>query len=130
MLHKLNYVINSNDYDILQQFKEKLSLVGIETKPLKSSDKYCCFESSWNDSDAQNLHLKNSNSRNAGAKPKQLQYNGKPVTCGMVYQFRHTKNLSDAEIASLFDISESTVCRRRKKHISNGDFYSNSSTIF
>lgn len=130
MIQKITYVVNSNDMDILQQFTDRLSMVGIQSKHIKSSDKYNYYESCWSDLDAPNLQSKGLNSKNSGAKPKQLKYNGNPVDCGLIYQLKHSKNLSDAEIASLFDVSESTIFRRRKKHLSNGDFYSDSRTIF
>ncbi|MCM1219308.1 MAG: hypothetical protein NC548_32920 [Lachnospiraceae bacterium] len=75
-------------------------------------------------------HLGKSGSKKAGAKPKQLIYNGEPVTCGFVFQLRNVKNLSDAEIGLIFDISESTIARRRKKHSAEGSFYAGSTVIF
>ena len=130
MIQKITYVINSNDMDILQQFTDRLSLVGIQTKHTKSTDKYNYFESCWSDSDIPNLQSKRFHSKNPGAKPKQLNYNGNPVDCGLIYQLKHIKNLSDAQIATLFSVSESTIFRKRKKHLSDGTFYQNSSTIF
>lgn len=130
MIQKITYVVNTNDKDILQQFIKRLSFAGIQSKHLKSSDKYNYYESYWSDSDSPDLQYKNHNTKSAGAKTRQLKHNGKSVTCGFVYELRHTKNLSDAEIASLFDISESTIFRRRKKHLSDGTFYENSDTIF
>lgn len=129
MIQKITYVINSNDMNILQQFTDRLSMVGIQSKHIKSSDKYNYYESCWSDSDMPNQSNKH-NSRNSGAKPKQLIHNAKPVDCGFIYQLKYSKNLSDAEIASIFDISESTVARRRKKHLSDGTFYDGSETIF
>ena len=130
MIQKITYVINSNDMDILQQFTDRLALVGIQTKHIKSSDKYIYCESCWSDLDTPNLQSNKHNSRNPGAKPKQLIHNAKPVDCGFIYQLKYSKNLSDAEIASLFDVSESTISRRRKKHLSDGTFYDGSDTIF
>ena len=130
MIQKITYVINSNDMDILQQFTNRLSMVGIQTKQIKSSDKYIYCESCWSDLDTPNLQSNKHNSRNSGAKPKQLIHNAKPVDCGFIYQLKYSKNLSDAEIASLFGISESTIFRRRKKHLADGNFYEGSETIF
>lgn len=130
MLHNLTYILNSENQEILRLFEAKLSLVGIHTKHIKSSDRYHYFEASWDDTDILDRHLKNSRSQNAGAKPKQLLYNGNPATCGFIFQLRNIKNLSDAEIGMIFDVSESTISRRRKKHLSNGDFYENSNIIF
>lgn len=125
MIHKIIFATNSNE-DSLQQFQNILLMAGVQTKHLKSENKLNCFESTWDDANSPKMVFKG----NAGAKPKQLTYNGESVTCGVVYQLRNCKYLSDAEIGSLFDISESTITRRRKKHISNGDFYDGSSIIF
>lgn len=130
MLHKISYAVMSDDTDILQQFESRLAIVGIQVNLIKSSDRYSYFEASWDDADIPCQPFKNSRSRNAGAKPKQLIYNGSPVTCGFVFQLRNNKNLSDAEIGLIFDVSESTISRRRKKHLSDGNFYKDSSTIF
>lgn len=128
MIHKLTCALNSNDTTLIQQFVERLLLIGINLEQLKSSDKYSYFEATWNDSDT-NLPLK-LNARNAGAKPKTLQFNNSPVTCSLVYQLREYKHLSDAKIAEMLDVSESTICRRRKKHSLNGSFHEGSKTIF
>lgn len=130
MIHNLTYILQSDDKDIFHQLESRLSLVGIQTRHLKSSDKYSYLELSWDDADIPTPHLRNSNSKNAGAKPKQLVYDGKPVSCGIIYELRHTKNLSDAEIGLIFDVSESTIARRRKKHLSEGSFYEDSDIIF
>lgn len=129
MIRKVNCALNSNDDMIVQQFISRLLLTKIQTKNIKSSDRYTSFEACWDDSD-KDLFLKNHNNRNAGAKPKILKYNNTPVTCGLVYQLRCQKNLSDAQIGVLFDISESTICRRRKKHTLDGNFFENSNIIF
>lgn len=130
MIRKLTYAIYSDDADILQQFEDRLLLVGIQVKHIRSSDKYHYFDASWDDTDIPDLHIKGSRSRNAGAKPKQLLYNGNPATCGFIFQLRNVKNLSDAEIGMIFDVSESTIARRRKRHLSEGSFYENSTIIF
>lgn len=129
MIQKLACAINSNNDMLIQQFISRLQLIRIQIKNIKSSDKYTSFEAYWDDSDTY-LSLKNHNNRNAGAKPKILKYNNTPVTCGLVYQLRHQKSLSDAQIGALFDISESTICRRRKKHTLDGNFFENSDIIF
>lgn len=129
MIRKVDCALNSNEDMIIQQFLSRLLLIGIQTKNLKSSNRYTSFVACWDDSDT-DLSFKKHNIRNAGAKPKILKYNNTPVTCGLVYQLRHQKNLSDAQIGALFDISESTICRRRKKHTLDGDFFENSDIIF
>lgn len=128
MVQKLTCALNSNNDIVIQQFTDRLLLVGIHSEKLKPSDKYCYFEITWDDSDT-NLPLKH-NIRNAGAKPKELLYNNSPLTCGLVYQLRNQKHFSDAQIGAMLDVSESTICRRRKKHISDCNFYEGSNTIF
>lgn len=128
MIQKLTLAVNSNDDILIQKFTDRLLLVGIHPEQLKSSDKYSYFEITWNDSDT-GLPLKH-NTRNAGAKPKELLYNNSHVTCGLVYQLRSQKHLSDVQIGTILDVSESTICRRRKKHLSDGNFYEGSNTIF
>lgn len=61
---------------------------------------------------------------------KQIKYNGNSVTCGTIYQLKVVKGFSDYAISALFNVSESTIWRRRKKHTENGDFYDGSTTIF
>ncbi|MCM1222007.1 MAG: hypothetical protein NC548_46795 [Lachnospiraceae bacterium] len=128
MVHKLVYAADSNDADALGQFNDRLALSGIQTKQLNTSDRYSYFEAVWDDADIP--APKSSHSKNAGAKPKPFIYNGKPVDCGFIYQLRNIKNLSDAEIGLIFDVSESTVARRRKKHLSDGSFYEDSTVLF
>lgn len=129
MIRKVNCALNSNDDMFVQQFISRLLLAKIQTESIKSSDRYTSFVACWDDSDT-DLSFKNHNNRNAGAKPKELLYNNIPVTCGLVFQLRNQKQLSDAQIGALFDISESTICRRRKKHTLDGDFFENSDIIF
>lgn len=128
MIQKLTIAVNSKDDILIQQFTARLLLVGIHSEKLKPSDKYCYFDITWDDSET-DLPLKH-NIRNAGAKPKELQYHNSPITCGLVYQLRSQKHFSDAQIGAMLDVSESTICRRRKKHISDGSFYEGSNTIF
>ena len=61
---------------------------------------------------------------------KQIEYKGHSVTCGAIYQLKEVKGFSDYAIATLLNVSESTVWRIRKKHLENGDFYDGSATIF
>lgn len=122
MVHTLIFAANSNE-DTLQQFQNRLSTAGVQTKHLQSDGKLNYFESSWDDADSMAK-------KNPGPPSKELKYNGESVTCGIIYQLRNKKNLSDSRIGSLFGISESTITRRRKKHISNGDFYDGSTTVF
>lgn len=127
MIHKIIFATNS-DEDTLQQFQNMLLMVGIQINHLRSEGKLNYYESIWDDANSSKMASKGN--VNSGAKPKQLIYNGEPVSCGTIYQLRNYKHLSDAEIGSLFDISESTVSRRRKKHISNGNFYDGSNIAF
>ncbi|MDE6568259.1 MAG: helix-turn-helix domain-containing protein [Lachnospiraceae bacterium] len=64
------------------------------------------------------------------AHRKQIEYKGHSVVCGTIYQLKEVKGFSDYAIATLLNVSESTVWRRRKKHMANGDFYEGSTTIF
>ncbi len=127
MIHKLTYAVNSKDDNILRQFVDRLALTGIQTEQLKLSEKYTYFESVWNDDYIPKVY---SNKGNAGAKPKRIKYNGNSVTCGLVYLMKNEKGLSDAEIGLLLDVSESTISRRRKKHMESGCFYEGSTAIF
>ena len=122
MVHTIIFAANSNE-DTLQQFQSKLLSAGVQTKHLQSDSKLNYFESTWDDEDSPGK-------KNPGPPFKELKYNGEAVTCGTIYQLRNKKNLSDARIGALFGMSESTITRRRKKHISNGDFYDGSTTVF
>ena len=64
------------------------------------------------------------------AHRKQIEYKGHSVVCGTIYQLKEVKGFSDYAIATLLNVSESTVWRRRKKHMANGEFYNGSTTIF
>lgn len=129
MIHKVMFAVNPEDDSAVLKFLDRLLIAGIHTKQINCSDKYKCFESIWDDSDNLNFTMEK-NSRNAGAKPKELKYNGKPVSCGSVYLLKKQKHLSDAELGELLDVSESTISRRIKKHLSDGNFFENSRTIF
>lgn len=129
MIHKITCALNSNNDILIQNFLSRLLLADIRAKILKSSDRYSYIDIAWDDSNPA-LSAKPHNIRNAGAKPKELQYNNSPVTCGYVFQLRNQKHLSDAQIGAMLDVSESTICRRRKKHLSDSSFYEGSNTIF
>lgn len=128
MLQKILYAIYPEDNFAVQKFMERLALAGVQTEEIESSGKYAYFESSWEDTEIPEQFLKNS--RNAGAKMKQLEYKGKSVSCGSVWQLKYYKNFSNKKIGQLFDVSESTISRRIKRHSSNGNFYENSKVIF
>ena len=64
------------------------------------------------------------------AHTKQIEYKGHSVTCGTIYELKVTKGFSDYAISTLFNVSESTIWSRRKKHMANGNFYNGSTTIF
>jgi len=119
-----------DDAKVVPQFTDRLLLVGIQTSLIKSIKEYSYYEFSWDDADVLEVSLKEHNARNAGAKPKELFYKDKPVSCGFIYLLRTQKHMSDAEIGFLFDVSESTILRRRKKHMENGDFCENSKVVF
>lgn len=130
MKHSIIYVIKKEDDVFMQEFIERLQCVEIQTRKINDTEKYTYYESSWDDVDIFKAPMKEHNPRNAGAKPKEIRYKDKPVSCGFIYLLRKQNHLSDAEIASLFDISESTISRRRRKHIENGNFYENSKVVF
>lgn len=113
--------INTNDENLIQQFKNRMSSARIQVSALKAADsRYTYFRLQWDD----NIHRKK-----AGAKPKKLFLDGKEADCGLIWKMRD-EGISDAGIAAIFDISESTVTRRRKKHQADGDFYDGSTIIF
>lgn len=128
MVHKIIFAVGSVDNSAVQKFLNRIQNVGIQTRKVKSSDSYICFQSVWDDSNIPEIFIQNP--RNAGAKLKQLRYNGKTVSCGFVYLLKCQKNLSNAEIGQIFNVSESTISRRIKKHSADGNFYENSKKIF
>lgn len=128
MTQRIRYIINPEDDSAMEQFIDRLQFLGMQTIKMKSFDKYRCFESTWDDTENPELLLKNS--RNAGAKQKELNYNGKPVPCSSVFLLKYQKKLSNAKIGKLLNVSESTISRRIKKHSSDGNFHENSRTIF
>lgn len=128
MTQKIIYAIYPESECAVQKFMERLVLSGVQTKRIKSSEKYDYFESTWNDSEIPELLLKNP--RKAGAKLKQLEYKGKPVLCGSVFLLKYQKKLSNVKIGKLLHVSESTISRRIKRHLADGNFYENSKVIF
>lgn len=128
MVQKIRYVISPEDDSGIGQFIDRLQILGIHTRQIKSSKNYKCFESIWSDTEIPELSLKNP--RNAGAKLKQLKYKGKSVPCGSVWLLKFQKNVSNAQIGKLFDVSESTISRRIKRHSADGDFHERSKVIF
>lgn len=114
--------INTNDENLIQKFKKRMSTAKIQVSALTVADsRYTYFRLEWNDD---NVHRKK-----AGAKPKKLFIDGKEADCGLIWKMRNG-GISDAGIAAVFDIGESTVTRRRKKHQTDGDFYDGSTIIF
>lgn len=114
-------VLNTNDENIIQQFKNHMSSAKIQAYALTATNKmYTYFRLEWDD---------NIQRQKAGAKPKKLFLYGKEADCGLIWKMRD-EGISDAGIAAVFDIGESTVTRRRKKHQTDGDFYAGSTIIF
>ncbi len=127
MVCKLLFAVNSRDGFTIQKFIDRIQIVGIQTKQIKSSESYVCFEATWDSSVSGNA---TTNPRNAGAKLKGLKYNGKSVNCGSVYLLKYQKHFSNSEIAQLFNVSESTINRRIKRHFADGNFHADSKVIF
>ena len=127
MMCKLLFAVNSRDDSAVKNFVDRIQSAGIQTSQIKYNESYKCFEATWDSSVPGNA---TTNPRNAGAKLKQLRYNGKAVPCGSVYLAKSQKNLSNAQIGELFQVSESTISRRSKRHSADGNFYEGSKTIF
>lgn len=87
------------------------------------------MESSWDDAVFPQKPTLKKKGENVGCPQKEITYNGNPITCSSVYELRE-KGISDARIAELLDVSESTVTRRRKRHMKEGNFYASSKTRF
>lgn len=130
MVQRIMYAIYPESEYTVQKFMDRLKIAGIYTNRIKSSDKYDYFESSWDDKEIPLLSVQKGNCRNAGAKLKQLRYNGKAVPCGFVYLAKSQKKLSNAQIGELLGASESTISRRIKRHLEDGDFHEKSKVIF
>lgn len=127
MVCKLLFAVNSRDDSAVQNFVDRIKSAGIQTSQTKYNESYKCFEATWDSSVSVNA---TTNPRNAGAKLKQLRYNGKAVPCGSVYLAKSQKKLSNAQIGELFGVSESTISRRIKRHLEDGDFHERSKVIF
>lgn len=113
--------VNTLNENILQDFKKKMaaSRIHVTDIPQQANSRYVYFRLEW-DNDLPR--------QKAGAKPKKLFFKGKEADCSLIWKFR-MEGLSDAEIAAVLDIGESTVRRRRKKHLEDGDFYEGSTII-
>lgn len=129
MVHTVTCAIKSNDGLIVQQFVDRLAAVGIKAADQTPPDsKYTYFNLCWDDEDTQTASRHRGPHR-AGAKPKKLLYDGEQATCGLVWRLRDG-GMSDAAIGLMLDAAESTISRRRKKHMADGDFYKDSNVIF
>lgn len=128
MIQKITCAANTTDNLMFQQLTDRMLSSGIAVNNIKTSSKYIYFDAVWDDTDMPENPRPKSGHR-AGAKPKKLIYDGKNATCGLVWQLRNN-GLSDAEIGLVLDVSESTIARRRKKHLSDGSFTENSTAIF
>lgn len=129
MIHTVICAVKSKNGLIVQQFLERLASAGIKaTDQTPTDSKYTYFDLCWDDADTQTT-ANHPNTHRAGAKPKKLLHDGKPVTCGVVWQMRND-GISDAVIGLVLDVSESTISRRRKKHLADGSFYRGNNTIF
>lgn len=127
MIQKFTYITNG-EQSVIDKFVRRISAAGISTTIVGRSGKNTMLESRWDDAViAHKISL--SKRENIGCPPKELTYEGKPVTCASVYGLR-SQGVSDARIAELLDVSESTITRRRKKHLKEGNFYANSKTRF
>lgn len=128
MIHKIACAANTTDNLIFQQLTDRMALSGITIKNVIPSSKYIYFDAVWDDTDK--VIISTSRQNKAGAKPKKLIYDRRDATCGLVWQLRNDGHLSDAEIGLVLDVSESTIARRRKKHMADGSFVENSTAIF
>ncbi len=129
MIQRIRYIVNAGDDSVMGEFMDRLLFSGIQTEEINSSGNYICYQSVWNNS-ILSEPVKQKNPRNAGAKLKVLNHNGKPVSCGAVFLLKSQKHLSDSAIGELLNASGSTISRRIKRHMENGNFYNNSKTIF
>lgn len=128
MIHTITCAIKSDDPLLVQQFRDRLAIAAIKSTDLSSSgNKYTYLDLQWDDTIP--IGSKHGFHR-AGAKPKKLLYDGKIVTCGLVWQLREEGHLSDAAIGLILDASESTIARRRKKHLTDGNFHKDGNVIF
>lgn len=131
MIQKITCAANTTDSLIFQQFVNRMLLSGIVVDNIKHLSKYIYFDVHWDDTDMlKTSAIQKSNHGNAGAKPKKLTYEGNAATCGLVWNLRTQGHLSDADIGLVLGASESTICRRRKRHMANEEFFENSECIF
>ena len=128
MIQKITCAINTTDEQILQQITDRLLLTGISATNIKPSSKCIYFDAFWDD--AEPTTIKKPNSHKVGAKPKKLDYEGEEATCGMVWKLREQGHLSDGEIGMILGASESTIARRRKRHLADGSFGEGSAVVF
>lgn len=127
MIQKITCAVNTTDHLLMQQFTDRMLLSGITTKNVKPTSKYIYFDASWDDANVPGIPISSHN--RAGAKPRKLTYDGGDATCGLVWKLRR-EGLSDAEIGLILDASESTIARRRKKHLADGSFVEDSTAVF
>lgn len=131
MIQKITCAANTTDSLIFQQLADRMLLSGINVDNINHFSKYIYFDVHWNDADMLKPSvIQKSNHSNAGAKPKKLTYEGNAVACGFVWHLRNEGHLSDADIGLILGASESTICRRRKRHMENGEFFKNSECVF
>lgn len=131
MIQKITCAANTTDSLIFQQLADRMLLSGINVDNINHFSKYIYFDVHWDDTDMlKTSAIQKSNHGNAGAKPKKLIYEGNAATCGLVWNLRTQGHLSDADIGLVLGASESTICRRRKRHMANGEFFENSEIIF
>lgn len=127
MIQKLTYITNE-ERSTIEKYARRISAAGISTTVIGKSGKSTMLESRWDDAVVTHK-ISLSKRENIGCPPKELTYEGKPVTCASVFRLR-SQGISDARIAELLDASESTITRRRKKHMKEGNFHANSQTRF
>lgn len=110
--------------ECMKQFRDRLQMIDVGMDYIGVHGKAYGYEIYFDDPATFHTHKK------IGAPQKTLiTENGENVTCGMVYSMKQ-KGFSDASIAETLNSSESTITRRRKKHISDGSFFEGSLTIF
>lgn len=130
MIQKITCAVNTTDNLLFQQFIQRMFLSGITVDNIKHSSKCIYFDVHWDDTDMPAHAIQKPDHNKAGAKPKKLTYDGNAVACGFVWHLRNEGHLSDADIGLILGASESTICRRRKRHMANGEFFENSEIIF
>lgn len=73
--------------------------------------------------------LKDTTKISGAPRKKFYTEDGETINCGMVHLLKQ-KGYSDAAVADMLGVSESTVIRRRKEHTERGEFYADSETAF